>query len=373
MVYLLTNFWIWFLAALLIGLVVGAVTFKGYQDGFFKSLIPWGIVLGGGTLIASLRILPNGPGLWLDLAVLMSMSYFIGCLIGYLWRLCGCQRGTPSTLPAASIPAPTIPAPVMPSPAKDLAVEPAKTPVAEAQSPASEEAITGLSAPRGGTGDDLTQIYGIDAETEKKLNGLGIYHYDQLAGMNPAQRRWLFGKLGYEGRFPSWWWRWRHDAEQLRTGKSAVVSAPVGVISATAPSVSAGGAASAAADEVHEGVKPTALAGPRGGKADDLKRIRGIGKQNEGRLHALGVWHFDQVALWSNDEAKWVGSYLAFPGRIEREEWISQAKILAAGGVTDFAKRVDKGEVASSRDDTHDDGQSNVAKLDKPVTKPPAK
>ena len=110
------------------------------------------------------------------------------------------------------------------------------------------------------------------------------------------------------------------------------------------------------------GRRPAALAGPRGGVADDLKRIRGIGKQNEGRLHALGIWHFDQIAAWVKDEIEWVGSYLAFPGRIEREEWVSQAKVLATGAETEFSKRVARGEVATSQDEGTK-GQSNVADL----------
>lgn len=110
------------------------------------------------------------------------------------------------------------------------------------------------------------------------------------------------------------------------------------------------------------GRRPRGLMAPRGGNADDLKRIRGIGKQNEGRLHALGIWHFDQIAAWVKDEIDWVGSYLAFPGRIEREEWVAQAKVLATGGETDFSKRVDRGEVETSLD-RGDKGQTNVADL----------
>ena len=67
------------------------------------------------------------------------------------------------------------------------------------------------------------------------------------------------------------------------------------------------------------------------------------------KLNALGIWHFDQVAAWKKKEVEWVGSYLAFPGRIEREEWVKQAKTLAKGGATVFSKRVAKGEVPTSR------------------------
>jgi predicted flap endonuclease-1-like 5' DNA nuclease len=84
----------------------------------------------------------------------------------------------------------------------------------------------------------------------------------------------------------------------------------------------------AGADQV--GVRPPALSGPRDGRADDLKVIRGIGPQNEARLQALGVFHLDQIAAWSPEEARWVGTYLAFPGRIEREDWVGQATALTA-------------------------------------------
>jgi predicted flap endonuclease-1-like 5' DNA nuclease len=107
------------------------------------------------------------------------------------------------------------------------------------------------------------------------------------------------------------------------------------------------------------GKRPPGYAKPNG-TADDLKRIRGIGKQNEGRLHGLGIWHFSQISNWSAQECLWVGSYLAFPGRIEREEWVKQAKQLAAGKETQFSRRVAKGLVATSADTGKDKGQKNV-------------
>ena len=48
-------------------------------------------------------------------------------------------------------------------------------------------------------------------------------------------------------------------------------------------------------------------------------------------LHRLGIFHFSQIAAWTPEEAEWVGSYLAFPGRIEREGWIGQAKAVLSG------------------------------------------
>jgi len=121
------------------------------------------------------------------------------------------------------------------------------------------------------------------------------------------------------------------------------------------------------------GERPAGLVSARADTPDDLKLIKGIGRQNEGRLHGLGIWHFDQIAAWTPDNVEWVGGYLAFPGRIEREDWVGQARVLAAGVETEFAKRARAGEVASSRDDGVQ-GQGNVAALkdgefdgDKPV------
>ena len=81
------------------------------------------------------------------------------------------------------------------------------------------------------------------------------------------------------------------------------------------------------------GARPPALAAPSGA-ADDLKRINGIGPANEAKLNALGIYHYDQIAAWDDAQARWVGAYLAFPGRIEREDWVAQARALAGSKAT---------------------------------------
>jgi len=88
------------------------------------------------------------------------------------------------------------------------------------------------------------------------------------------------------------------------------------------------------------------------GEADDLKRIKGVGPKNEEALNALGIYTFAQIAAWTPSNIEWVESSLSFPGRVERENWIAQAIELAQGGETEFSKRVDAGEVASSKDDS---------------------
>jgi NADH-quinone oxidoreductase subunit E len=80
------------------------------------------------------------------------------------------------------------------------------------------------------------------------------------------------------------------------------------------------------------GKRPAGLEQPRADKADDLKRIKGVGPVNERNLNALGIHHFDQIAGWQRDQIRWVGAYLSFPGRIDREQWVAQAGNLARGG-----------------------------------------
>ena len=84
---------------------------------------------------------------------------------------------------------------------------------------------------------------------------------------------------------------------------------------------------------------------------DDLKRIRGVGPKNEDALNELGIYTFKQIAEWTPENVDWVEDFMSFPGRIEREDWIGQAKTLATGGETEFSKRVDAGDVPSSQDD----------------------
>jgi len=80
-----------------------------------------------------------------------------------------------------------------------------------------------------------------------------------------------------------------------------------------------------------EGERPPMLSAPRNGIPDDLKEISGIGLKIEEKLHELGIFHFDQIANWTPDNIRWVEQYLDFKGRISRENWVGQAKILARG------------------------------------------
>jgi len=66
--------------------------------------------------------------------------------------------------------------------------------------------------------------------------------------------------------------------------------------------------------------------------ADDLKKLSGVGPALEKKLHALGVTSFDQIAAWTAEDIARIDEELNFKGRIEREDWVAQAKALAAEG-----------------------------------------
>lgn len=72
--------------------------------------------------------------------------------------------------------------------------------------------------------------------------------------------------------------------------------------------------------------KPAVLTEARAEGKDNLKLIKGIGPKLEETLNTLGVYHFDQVASWDKKAVAWVDQELSFKGRIDREDWIAQAK-----------------------------------------------
>ena len=82
---------------------------------------------------------------------------------------------------------------------------------------------------------------------------------------------------------------------------------------------------------------PERLAKPTG-KADDLKLISGVGPKLEQTLNKLGFWHFAQIGTWTKKDIAIVDDELSFKGRIERDDWVKQAKALAKGGEAEYIK-----------------------------------
>ncbi len=83
----------------------------------------------------------------------------------------------------------------------------------------------------------------------------------------------------------------------------------------------------AAAKKAEKTAEP--LFTPPEGEADDLKRISGVGPVLEKKLHDFGVKTFAQVAAFTKEDIAKLDEALNFKGRIERDDWVGQAKKLA--------------------------------------------
>lgn len=153
-----------------------------------------------------------------------------------------------------------------------------------------------LDAPNGEQ-DDLKKILGIGSVLEEKLNGMGVYHYSQIAEFSASDIENINTHLNFPGRIERD--EWIPQAQELAQGG--------------------------------EGRKLKYLDGPEG-EPDDLKLISGVGPVLEEKLNELGIFHFWQVAKFEARDIDLVNDAMAFPGRIERDEWIDQAANLAKGG-----------------------------------------
>jgi predicted flap endonuclease-1-like 5' DNA nuclease len=73
---------------------------------------------------------------------------------------------------------------------------------------------------------------------------------------------------------------------------------------------------------------------------DNLELLKGVGPKLNTLLKSLGVTSFEQVANWSAADVREIDSRLGnFAGRIGRDNWIDQAKLLVAGDVKGFEKK----------------------------------
>jgi NADH-quinone oxidoreductase subunit E len=74
--------------------------------------------------------------------------------------------------------------------------------------------------------------------------------------------------------------------------------------------------------------KPHSLKEPIDGKKDNLSTIKGIGPKLEEKLNNIGIFHFHQIANWSEDNIKWLYENADFPNSANKKSWIVQAKEL---------------------------------------------
>jgi predicted flap endonuclease-1-like 5' DNA nuclease len=325
----------------------------------------------------------------IELAVAALIAYVLGCCLGCLLRkwfgaeepvveaprapaakpaTAGAAAVTAAAASAAAVklaePRAAVPAtaPVAPRPVAPVAQRPAPVPVATPIVDRHKSARPmGIASARGGKADDLLRISGVGPKNQEILHSLGIYHFDQIAKWTPGEGDWVDDHMKFNGRIARE--EWINQARLLAVGNESEFARlygtggegtkEAGLRTVRGPrEVEAQTVSSSADTSGGKMQRPKGISSARGGKADDLKRISGIGPKNEKILHGLGFFHFDQIAEWTQKEIDWVEDHLRFGGRITREEWPKQARLLADGKEAEFTKLYGTGGLANKKGET---------------------
>lgn len=155
---------------------------------------------------------------------------------------------------------------------------------------------------------------------------------------------WIFARGSSNGRAR------QHRPDVLDEGAApamrnqALIDAPpaaAGTMAGVAEIVAA-----AAHDEVVQATPAPVAApapAPEPASGDDLTRIKGLGPKLAGLLSSLGVTSFAQIAAWDEPEIDRIDAQLGtFSGRIRRDNWIEQARLLASGDVAAYEAKFGK-------------------------------
>ncbi len=156
--------------------------------------------------------------------------------------------------------------------------------------------------------DDLKKLDGLGASIEKRFNVIGIYKLSQLAAFNPDDEE-LFnhllelpsGKIQKEG--------WVSQSRKLinKEEDPQVILSRIG----------------SRKDHVDFGrigeASPT--------KKDNLQVIKGIGPFIEKKLNAIGIYHFQQIAYFNEEDIEEINGIIELgAGHIKTDDWVGQAR-----------------------------------------------
>jgi large subunit ribosomal protein L21 len=118
-------------------------------------------------------------------------------------------------------------------------------------------------------------------------------------------------------------------------GDKSGVKAAIGAGSVSSAAIAAAAKPAKPAKKAKAEAAPKKAAPKKAAKAeaaaDDLKQLSGVGPALEKKLNAEGVTSFAQIAAWTKADVTDMDGKLSFKGRIDREDWIAQAKKLAKG------------------------------------------
>ncbi|CAN5287572.1 hypothetical protein BH10PSE13_BH10PSE13_07520 [soil metagenome] len=76
---------------------------------------------------------------------------------------------------------------------------------------------------------------------------------------------------------------------------------------------------------------------------DDLRRLKGVGPKIVTLLHTEGITRYAQIAAWTDADLAAINAKLgSFAGRPQRDSWVEQAQLLAAGDVAGYEAKFGK-------------------------------
>ncbi|MCP9222645.1 hypothetical protein MKP08_07790 [Erythrobacter sp. LQ02-29] len=82
---------------------------------------------------------------------------------------------------------------------------------------------------------------------------------------------------------------------------------------------------------------------PAPAQQDDLTRIKGLGPKLSAQLHEMGITTLSEIANWSDADVARIDAQLGrFAGRIERDDWREQARLLGEGDMAAYEDRFGK-------------------------------
>lgn len=115
--------------------------------------------------------------------------------------------------------------------------------------------------------------------------------------------------------------------------------------------------------------KPLILSTPRQSGRDNFLKIRGIDEGTMEILNEAGIYHFDQISKWNTKNCSWVEETLLLHGRIRKEKWVEQAKILAEGNETEYSLKVENGELEVDEETIIEEIQEELTPSEEPIQK----
>lgn len=95
-------------------------------------------------------------------------------------------------------------------------------------------------------------------------------------------------------------------------------------------------AATPATDSHEVGLSPQVAPAVAAGE-DELTRLKGVGPKLAAQLKEMGITRLDQIASWDDATIDRIDAQLGrFQGRIRRDEWVTQARLLSSGDQAEY-------------------------------------